>query len=152
MASPGKLRRHLSFEEGGMRIIDLERRPSLRSAVSGRMERRELSQGEAEAILLHLSKKKADAPADPETCLICFDKTPDSVFMKCGHGGLCYDCAIDIWEKHSECHLCRGEISEVLQVEADPTSQNVAKIVSTTRLMEEAVSYTHLTLPTIYSV
>ena len=20
-------------------------------------------------------------------CLICFDKTPDSVFMECGHGG-----------------------------------------------------------------
>lgn len=23
-------------------------------------------------------------------CLICFDKTPDSVFMECGHGGIIF--------------------------------------------------------------
>ena len=30
-------------------------------------------------------------------CMACMDKKPDSIFRNCGHGGLCYDCAIDIW-------------------------------------------------------
>ena len=54
-------------------------------------------------------------------CLICFDKSPDSVFMDCGHGGfsyifiiilkkfvgICYDCALDVWKTTGECYLCR---------------------------------------------
>ena len=57
-------------------------------------------------------------------CLICFDKTPDSVFMECGHGGLscifhkhiyllllflgiCYECALDVWKTTGLCYLCR---------------------------------------------
>lgn len=27
-------------------------------------------------------------------CLICCDKTADSVLMECGHGGLCFECGI----------------------------------------------------------
>lgn len=41
------------------------------------------------------------------SCLICYEKQPDAVLMECGHGGLCYDCAIDIWKKNGECYLCR---------------------------------------------
>lgn len=40
-------------------------------------------------------------------CVICFEKPPDAVFMNCGHGGLCYDCSLDIWKATMECHLCR---------------------------------------------
>jgi hypothetical protein len=41
------------------------------------------------------------------TCLICFEQPPDAVFMDCGHGGICYQCSIDIWKTTGECHLCR---------------------------------------------
>ena len=41
-------------------------------------------------------------------CCICFDKVPDSVFMDCGHGGVCYDCSLDIWKTTEECYLCRA--------------------------------------------
>lgn len=56
------------------------------------------------------------------SCLICYEKSPDSVLMECGHGGkiinflnksiiffigLCYECAVDIWKKNGECYLCR---------------------------------------------
>ena len=27
--------------------------------------------------------------------------------MNCGHGGLCYDCAIDLWKRKQVCYLCR---------------------------------------------
>lgn len=43
-----------------------------------------------------------------ELCLVCFDKPPDAVTMSCGHGGLCYDCAMEIWRKTSGCYICRA--------------------------------------------
>jgi hypothetical protein len=48
-----------------------------------------------------------------QECLICFDALPDAVFMTCGHGGVCYTCAIDVWKKNAECYLCRKEITAV---------------------------------------
>ena len=40
-------------------------------------------------------------------CMVCFENQADSVFLECGHGGICYNCAIDICKKSNECHLCR---------------------------------------------
>ena len=33
-------------------------------------------------------------------CLICFENQPDAVFMDCGHGGMCYSCANDIFKPY----------------------------------------------------
>ena len=54
----------------------------------------------------------AETPQD-KTCLICFDKETDAIFMDCGHGGVCYECAIEIWKSTNECHLCREPIKSV---------------------------------------
>lgn len=35
---------------------------------------------------IEISKEKFESLSS-NNCLICFDKTPDSVFMECGHGG-----------------------------------------------------------------
>ena len=48
-----------------------------------------------------------------DDCLICYDAKADAVFMDCGHGGLCYDCAIDIWKNSKVCFLCRNKITQV---------------------------------------
>ena len=37
--------------------------------------------------------------------------------MDCGHGGVCYPCAIDVWKKSAECYLCRKEIVSVYQLD-----------------------------------
>ena len=42
-----------------------------------------------------------------QQCLICFDKGTDAVFMECGHGGVCYECSLEIWKTTAECFLCR---------------------------------------------
>ena len=44
----------------------------------------------------------------PKTCRICFDRPPDSVFMDCGHGGVCFECSLDVWRNTEECYLCRN--------------------------------------------
>ena len=33
---------------------------------------------------------------ESKICTVCFDKQSDSVYMPCGHGGLCFNCAIEI--------------------------------------------------------
>ena len=37
--------------------------------------------------------------------------------MDCGHGGVCYECAMEIWKASNECHLCREPIKSVYQLE-----------------------------------
>ena len=59
-------------------------------------------------------------PDDPHNiCLICFGKTPDAIFMPCGHGGVCYDCALSVYEKQgSKCYMCRQQILHIYQITA----------------------------------
>lgn len=39
-------------------------------------------------------------------CSICYFNPPDAVY-DCGHGGLCYQCSLDIWKKGGCCPYCR---------------------------------------------
>ena len=49
-------------------------------------------------------------------CLICLEQDADAILMDCGHGGVCYNCALEIWKASSECHLCREKIKSVYQL------------------------------------
>jgi hypothetical protein len=65
---------------------------------------------------LHNSRKSSNPQSMDQSrmnesgvlCCICFDNPPDAVFMDCGHGGVCYDCSLDIWKTTEECYLCRA--------------------------------------------
>ncbi|KAL4428880.1 hypothetical protein ABPG74_001367 [Tetrahymena malaccensis] len=70
------------------------------------------------------------------TCLVCFDATPDSIFNPCGHGGLCYECAIDLMKKTGECYLCRQKIEEILKIDIESRNQGIMKIITTTKLVK----------------
>lgn len=41
-------------------------------------------------------------------CTVCFVKEPNTVFMPCGHGGICDECALGIFEKSDQCPFCRN--------------------------------------------
>eukprot|EP01017_Pseudomicrothorax_dubius_P023116 TRINITY_DN2480_c0_g2_i1.p1 TRINITY_DN2480_c0_g2~~TRINITY_DN2480_c0_g2_i1.p1 ORF type:complete len:544 (+),score=21.33 TRINITY_DN2480_c0_g2_i1:66-1697(+) len=69
-------------------------------------------------------------------CVICFEKFPDAVLLDCGHGGICYDCAIDIWQRNEECYLCRKPVVQILQMEIATRHQEVIKIISYTDKIE----------------
>ena len=53
------------------------------------------------------TKSKVKTSQADCSCLVCFDNFADAVFLDCGHGGICYKCAIDIWKSTGECFLCR---------------------------------------------
>jgi len=68
--------------------------------------------------------------------LICFDNEPDAVIMECGHGGVCYECSLEIWKSTGECYLCREKITQVLQVDLKyKASNNVIKVLSSTQMV-----------------
>jgi hypothetical protein len=69
-------------------------------------------------------------------CLICFDKAPDAVFMECGHGGICYECSLEVWKATNECYLCRKPITQVLQLDLKNMNKSkVIKVLSSTQMV-----------------
>ena len=44
---------------------------------------------------------------DADICQVCADHGIDSVLFYCGHGGLCFLCAIKILCSSGKCYLCR---------------------------------------------
>lgn len=74
------------------------------------------------------------------SCLICFENQPDAVFMDCGHGGMCYSCATDIFKKTGECHLCRKEIKQVLLLDFKSREGNIIRVKESIRVVNEETS------------
>eukprot|EP01017_Pseudomicrothorax_dubius_P034570 TRINITY_DN4760_c0_g1_i1.p1 TRINITY_DN4760_c0_g1~~TRINITY_DN4760_c0_g1_i1.p1 ORF type:complete len:219 (-),score=46.57 TRINITY_DN4760_c0_g1_i1:98-754(-) len=66
----------------------------------------------------------------PEMCQICYERPPECVLMKCGHGGFCLVCAEALLESNGKCFYCRQEIESVFEV------QPAAKPVSSGKLLK----------------
>lgn len=50
-------------------------------------------------------------------CYICCLNESNACFMKCGHGGICYSCALLITRKYTnQCPICRKECNEILKI------------------------------------
>ena len=64
-------------------------------------------------------------------CNMCYDRFSNAVIMECGHGGICYECSLELWKSTGACHMCRSPISQVLQIEVNPSK--TVKVCSTTR-------------------
>eukprot|EP01017_Pseudomicrothorax_dubius_P036309 TRINITY_DN518_c0_g1_i5.p1 TRINITY_DN518_c0_g1~~TRINITY_DN518_c0_g1_i5.p1 ORF type:complete len:631 (-),score=122.51 TRINITY_DN518_c0_g1_i5:99-1991(-) len=83
----------------------------------------------------HNSARQSSADKSVSSCLICFDGVPDAVFLDCGHGGICYECAKELWLKTGECYLCRKNIIQILQIELDALDGKVIKVKSSTKMV-----------------
>lgn len=71
-------------------------------------------------------------------CKICFGMEPDAIFMDCGHGGVCYECSLDVWKTTEECYLCRKEIKQVLQVEVNKKGKKgFYKVIACTQVEDD---------------
>ncbi|KAJ8608511.1 hypothetical protein CTAYLR_005720 [Chrysophaeum taylorii] len=57
------------------------------------------------------------AVLDPtDVCTICFEKAKNAVILSCGHGGVCYNCSIDVYVTSGHCPFCRNEIGQIVTV------------------------------------
>jgi hypothetical protein len=56
-------------------------------------------------------------PTGNSLCYICYVNESNACFMKCGHGGLCYSCAMAIAKQYTnQCPICRKESVEILKI------------------------------------
>lgn len=53
-------------------------------------------------------------------CGICFEAECNSVFLDCGHGGICHNCAKILMSEKRVCHLCRNPIVQVVKIKVEP--------------------------------
>ena len=75
---------------------------------------------------------------DDQACMICFDDFPDAVIMNCGHGGICYKCALESWKKSKECFMCRGKIERVLHIDTSHMGVlNIRRVLSATKIARD---------------
>lgn len=56
---------------------------------------------------LDLSLEELPKAEEDTQCTICFGREAEGVFMPCGHGGFCTPCAVEVFESHGLCPLCR---------------------------------------------
>ncbi|CAD8181833.1 unnamed protein product [Paramecium octaurelia] len=70
-------------------------------------------------------------------CIVCYERGPNAVFMNCGHGGTCYQCAIDIWKQKTVCYLCRNKIEYILKVDLEDRYGDLFKVVSTAQMLDQ---------------
>jgi len=67
-----------------------------------------------------------------KNCVICCVNPSNAVLMGCGHGGVCYNCAVEAWKDRDNCFMCRQAISKILKVKVID-GFNVAKVVEGTK-------------------
>ena len=63
-------------------------------------------------------------------CEMCCERLCNAVIMDCGHGAICYNCSLEMWKTVGTCHMCRGKITEVLQIER--SQDKLVKVQSAT--------------------
>ncbi len=45
---------------------------------------------------LNITDDTPKGQEEDEECVICYNNPPDAVVMPCGHGGICYECSLNI--------------------------------------------------------
>lgn len=54
--------------------------------------------------------------------------------MPCGHGGICYDCAVDTWAQQYCCYLCKKKIDQILEIDLDRYTEGIIHVKTSTQL------------------
>ncbi|CAD8127418.1 unnamed protein product [Paramecium sonneborni] len=69
--------------------------------------------------------------APMKQCFNCFQRQSCVVYMPCGHGGMCQECAIQWFEQNKECPICRSKSKAILLIEQiDDQTVKVVEIIA----------------------
>ena len=69
-------------------------------------------------------------------CFICCVREANSVFMECGHGGICFECAKETWTKKTACMTCRTRIGEIVSLKPVKGTNYMMGVSTTTKFYE----------------
>ena len=69
---------------------------------------------------------------DLKYCSICCAAKYNAILMDCGHAGICFECACELWKHSKKCHICRSNIEKILQFSV--SSNNSVQIIKAVKL------------------
>lgn len=82
-------------------------------------------------------RKSTVSSGGDSMCYVCVERPKNSVLQPCGHGGMCFECAVDLAQTRTstsdappKCPLCRADVKEVFEL--DHVSGSSAYFVATT--------------------
>ena len=113
-------------------IFDIKRRASLK---------RQFSADDVDSFKTIKAKKQADEIIEEKLCYICYENSPNAVLVNCGHGGICYNCAMLIMKKSSECMECRTKFDAVYKVDMLDNFVGIARGVEVTKILKSKSAY-----------
>lgn len=82
------------------------------------------------------SKKISD---DEKQCRICCMNNANTVLVNCGHGGVCYDCAVIAGKKKDQCFECRGQVEGIYIIDPNPILSNIVKGIELSRVVFKTI-------------
>ena len=63
--------------------------------------------------------RMAEDEEEASLCTLCCARKHEAVFLTCGHGGVCFDCAIDTYLRSRErCPFCRRRVGQIVTIGA----------------------------------
>lgn len=55
-----------------------------------------------------MTEEQKETKTNTESCcVICLEREANGVIVKCGHGGVCWECGVDLLKRKGNCLLCR---------------------------------------------
>ena len=77
--------------------------------------------------------------SDIQTCYLCCERPPNAILMNCGHGGICYDCAVTSIKNNNTCVECRSTVEKIFKIDMSNNNLEVVKAVSVSKVIKTPV-------------
>lgn len=61
------------------------------------------------------SKDLNQSRENQDECCICYENQANTVIDSCFHGGICYECGLDLMKTKGCCYMCRKPIVKLLK-------------------------------------
>lgn len=87
---------------------------------------------------LHKEASPIRASDDEGLCHLCYTNPPNAILMGCGHGGICYDCAVTLVNKKDECLECREKITAIYKIDPNPKALNIVRGIELNKIIKHA--------------
>ena len=135
----GKRSQRLQFpEDPNQKVVESEREFET-GEMAGKVCH---SEGDKENMKKFNASAKMQQPAQVEDnmCYICYNASANALLMNCGHGGICYECAVAMVKKKNECMECRGEVEMIVKVDPNPKMSDIIKGVEFSKVSRNVIS------------
>jgi len=72
------------------------------------------------------------------SCYVCFENPCNAIVMNCGHGGVCFECALKFIKRKSQCMECRQSSNRLLKIDPNSNkSDDIIKSIEETNIIFE---------------